>query len=253
MSEPTPVPNPAPAPPVKIDWQAWTRSGVILLTILSAIFLKDDTKPDVKPDVPAVEVVKVVPQPAPVIVTAEPEQYILTDLSTGRRTSDPTLEAMLPKLKVGKYGYQGIPKPGEIGTNGTITIADGTTPPEPPPPPPVVVVPPVVVPPVVTIGPRQVLLIRESSKDTPELSRLLIGMRNGEPAGYLKSRGHRFFVLDDNDATPLVEKWRTHYSGMKLPVVLILNDKAEIVHKQEIPPTSAEPSIVLEILKAHGG
>lgn len=241
MSDPTPVPPPPPAPPVKvIDWAKLVALVAVLLGQLGLLF-RDDGPPTPGPG------------PTPVVLTSEPEQYILTDLSTGRRTSDPTLEALLPKLKVGKYGYQGIPKRGEIGTLGTITVADGTVPPEPPKPPdPPVIVPPVVVPPVVT-GPRQVLLIRESLKDSPELSRLLIGMRNGEPAGYLKSRGHRFFVLDDNDATPLVEKWRQHYSGMKLPVVIILSDKSEIVHKQEIPPTSAEPSVVLEILKAHGG
>lgn len=241
-----PIPNPQPAPS-KIDWQAWSRAGLLLLSILTAIFLKDDTTPEVKPDEVSPPAVVVVDPP-----NATPEQYILIDLSTGRRTTDTTLESLLPKLKPGKYGYQGIPKPGEIGTNGTITIADGTTPPEPPPPPVVVPPPPVVVPPV-EVGSRQVLLIRESSKDTPELSRLLVGIRNGEPASYLKSKGHRFFVLDADDKTPLVEKWAQHYSGMTLPVVIVLSAKGELVHKEAIPATSADPSAVLNILKAHGG
>ena len=49
-------------------------------------------------------------------------------------------------------------------------------------------------------GPRKVLIIRESTRDTPEFGGLLVSLRNGEAEGYLKSRGHKLFTLDDNDS-----------------------------------------------------
>lgn len=167
---------------------------------------------------------------------------------------------VLTAAKPGRYRLFAYTGNEDGGADAEVLIVVGNAPPVVVPPGPVIPpdVPPVVVPPVVQ-GPRKVLIIRESTRDTPEFARLLIAIRNGEPANYLASHKHRLYTLDDNDKdmngqpTPLVEKWRPHYADMTLPVVFILDDKGALVHKQELPPTADNPATILDILKAHGG
>lgn len=195
--------------------------------------------------------------PAPVVAAA-PESWIVLD-AQGVRVVDSTVEKIAGSLKPGRWTAQGIPKPGEKGVSLTITVDDGVVPvpPQPPPDPPKPPEPPQ--PPPVVEGKRQVLIIRESTRDTAEFSRLLVAVRTGASRTYLESKGHKLYLLDDNDKdmnnnpTPLVEKWRPHYAGMALPAVFILDDKGELLHKQGIDPKASDPAIVLDVLKTHGG
>lgn len=143
------------------------------------------------------------------------------------------------------------------GVDREIVVTIGNAPPPPVVVPPVVV-PPVVVPPAPVAGKRQILIIHESASDDPAVGGMLIQLRNGEPAKYLKEKGHQLYELDDDDVdearhpTPLVEKWRPHYAGMKLPAVFIITDKGELVHKQELP-TGTKAAAVIDLVKAKGG
>jgi hypothetical protein len=197
-------------------------------------------------------VVPPAPQPpAPVVVpAAAPESWIVLD-AQGVRVTDPAIEKVAGSLKAGRWTAQGIPKPGERGVTLSITIDDGVKPPVPPTPEPPK--PPEPVPPPVVEGPRSVLIIRESAADSPEFARLLVGIRNGEAAGYLKARGHKLYILDDDAIDAVTDKWRPHYAGLSLPAVFIISDKGELVHKQAIDGKASDPNVVLDILKAHGG
>jgi hypothetical protein len=89
-------------------------------------------------------------QPAPKpdqvvpVVAAVPESWIIKDATTGRRIVDVSLEKIAGTLKAGRWTAEGIPKPGEMGLNLTISVDDGVvvvppvppTPPTPPEPPP---------------------------------------------------------------------------------------------------------------------
>lgn len=113
--------------------------------------------------------------------------------------------------------------------------------------------------PPVTEGKRSVVIIRESSNDTPALARLMTGLTDGAGADYLKSKGHSFAVLDpdevDENGQPsaLVKSWQKHYAGMTMPVVFIIDSATNsIIVKQAMPDTMTWND-VLTLLKSNGG
>lgn len=134
------------------------------------------------------------------------------------------------------------------------------------------VVPPVVVPPnpdvptppVVPPGPsgaRTLRIIRETAESTPAFTRLLVGLRTGSKATYLRDKGHVLMVLDDDATTtdgapePDVAEWRQHWQDLTLPALLITETTptgVRLVHKQSLT-TDANADGVIQVLKQYGG
>lgn len=111
-------------------------------------------------------------------------------------------------------------------------------------------VPPVVVPPVVT-GKRHLLLVHETAEDTPEVARMIVSLRSGAAADYLKSKEHKLYILDDDSQAAAA--WRPHFEGMKLPAIFILDETAKtLLHKQELPAGTTGAQVV-DIVKGKGG
>ena len=140
------------------------------------------------------------------------------------------------------------------GTSSVLEIdATGEVPPGPGPEPPKPE------PPVVVSGKRRLLLVHESADDTPEVSRLLVALRAGTAAAYLSEKGHKLSILDDDsvDASGKpaadVEQWRPHFSGLKLPVLFVLDETGKtLIHKQELSAGTTAAQVV-EIVKGKGG
>lgn len=102
-------------------------------------------------------------------------------------------------------------------------------------------------------GPREVLIVRESADATPAEAMALTALRAGEPAKYLKEKGHSLTVLDkdavgpDGQPSPAVTKHQPYGS---LPELLIVAPPGKVLWRGPLPATSAG---VLEVLKGHGG
>lgn len=155
----------------------------------------------------------------------------------------------------GEYQYHGF-RVGNRPLHYTISVRDGTAP-IPPPPLPVPPTPPVVVP---TVGPREILIVRESKDSTPAFSQMLTKLRKGPAADYLASKSHKLWLLDvdskgpDGKPSPLVEAWRPYFASKKLPVELIIDPttKKPIGEARELPVTTTADDVVASV-KAKGG
>lgn len=107
-------------------------------------------------------------------------------------------------------------------------------------------------------GARQVLLIRETAAGTPALARLVVALRVGVHAEWLKSRGHSLLILDDDavgpdgQPTPALAKWRPHYAGLKLPAVVIADPAGNMLHAAPLLDNAAV-DVVIEAIKKTGG
>lgn len=203
---------------------------------------------------------KVDPQPAPVpVVESEPEAVYVFD-ATGKRAS-PELESAAGKFVVGTWRVVAVPKVGEVGWERTIVVTGGPVVPVPPgpAPPTPTPVPPEPTPPPVVSGKRELLIVRETADVTTPLSGLLVALRNGPSFDYLKTKGHKLAILDDdsvNEAgqpSKLVEAWRPHFAGMTLPVLFIIDAQSrQLLHKESIAPTATADNII-ERVREHGG
>ena len=94
-----------------------------------------------------------------------------------------------------------------------------------------------VVPPVPS-GKRTVVLVHESADDDAAMGRLIVNIRDGEIAKYLKDGGHTCLILDDDLDAPIL-------AGLKpfneLPALYILDSATNtITHKQTAPMTGAD-------------
>jgi len=128
-----------------------------------------------------------------------------------------------------------------------------------PPPKPDVPDPPKPEPPAPVSGVRRLVIVRESTNDTAELSRLLINLRDGTAADYLKSKGHTFDLLDPDDKDPdgttsdNVELWKPFLVGLELPAVVEIDAATnKVVHKYSLPSTATAADVIAS-LKEHGG
>jgi hypothetical protein len=228
MSEPLP-PTPAPSPaPVKIDWQAWGRALVVILSVVGALFAK----------LPAPT-----PEPSPAVIVhppaAEPEQWILLD-SEGFRTTDAAVEKIADTLKPGKWTAQGIPKPGERGVSLTITVDDGVVvvPPKPPGPPPVVDPPKPPEPPPspapITDGGLRVLIVYDENAKQSMTRDQLNALASPALLGYLdqhciKVNGRpEYYIVDKNEKFEGQPIWQKAMALPRplLPWLIVSNGKS---------------------------
>lgn len=188
--------------------------------------------------------------PTPVVY-AEPELVIVT--IDGKRVTDAAIEAAAAKLTVGTYTVQAIPKPGETGWTRFVAVSEQPVPSPPVPVPPRPDPPtPDPLPPVVA-GKRAVLIVRESSASTPEFSRLVNGLRVGQHAGYLDSKGHTLSILDVDTPDAAVTAWRPFFADLPLPAMLIIDPAAkQLVYREALPQTATAEGVIARV-KEHGG
>ena len=94
-------------------------------------------------------------------------------------------------------------------------------------------------------GPREVLIVRESANDTPDLTGLLVELQTGPPSQLIEGKGHTLTILDEEDVT--LNPPRADNSPAEL---IIKAQPDKVLARQPLPATAAE---VLAILKAKGG
>lgn len=205
----------------------------------------------------------VIPEPAPapqVVVAAPPESWVATDSSGKRIVSEP-LVSLAETLTDGTYNLTGVPKEAEPFQYRTVVVTSkGVVPPVPviPPAPPVPPgPPPPPPPPVVVPGKRQVVLLYESEDKSPEVARVLNGLRNGDSAKYLLANGHEFFILDasekDENGQPstVIKKFKEMAGNSPLPVLIVQDlDSGELLDKKPLPSSD---QAAIEIIKQTGG
>ena len=112
-------------------------------------------------------------------------------------------------------------------------------------------------PPVPPSGERAVLILRETADATDRTRAMIVGLRAGSQAAYLKSKNHKLTILDDDtvdkDGKSVLDKWLPHVAGLALPVCIVYDpiNKA-ILAKQSLPAT-ATADTVIELVKKNGG
>lgn len=142
---------------------------------------------------------------------------------------------------------------GEKQFSSLVLVAGGVAPPDPKPPDPK---PPDPKPP--EPGVRHVLLIRETAESTPAMRQLIVALRTGAHAEYLKSKNHTFTVWDDDAVGPdgkphaALQMWKPHYQGLKLPVLLILDSAGNAYRAAEVLPTATADDVIEAVKKAGG-
>jgi hypothetical protein len=104
-------------------------------------------------------------------------------------------------------------------------------------------------------GQKHIVILRETADDTPEQARMWNLLRTGEHAAYLKSKGHKLEILDDDSVdqngqpSKLVEGLKP--LATSLPFLFILEPSdGRPLHSQAVPATAAQ---VMEVIKSHGG
>jgi hypothetical protein len=218
-----------------------------------------------EPTIIEVPIVKVEPAPKVVPVKVEPikvddepgvdPSYISVVTKDDTVLSDDDAAPIIGTAEQGpgEYVYHGF-RVGNRPLHYTISVRDGTAP-IPPPVPPV----PVPVPPVVVPGVREMLIVRDVKQVDPAFSQMVAKLRTGTAGAYIRDNKHRLFILDvgatgvGDKPSPLVEAWRPQFSGMKLPVEIIIDPATKaIVSKRELPATTKADDVIAS-LKKHGG
>jgi hypothetical protein len=103
------------------------------------------------------------------------------------------------------------------------------------------------------VGGKLIVVLAESSQDTPERGRLYVELRDStKPAGrYLVEKGHQLLILDP-DMT-MAKSWVDYASTKKLqlPALIIQDLKTkDVIYSGSLPETSEAG---LEVLKKIGG
>lgn len=109
------------------------------------------------------------------------------------------------------------------------------------------------------VGACDIVIVRETADDTPEIGRLVVGLQSGDVAKYLESKGHELYLLDDdakdaNDSkAAMLKSIEPAILGLQEPV-LVMVDRASkrILHKESLPK-GVKASDVLSLVKEHGG
>lgn len=112
-------------------------------------------------------------------------------------------------------------------------------------------------PPVPVSGKRAVLILRETADATDRTRALIVGLRAGAQASYLKSKGHSLTILDDDtvdkDGKPVLDKWTPHIAGLTLPVCIVYDPETRTILDKQSLPAAATADTVIEFLKRAGG
>ncbi len=167
--------------------------------------------------------------------------------------------AVVTALVPGRYRLLAVSAKGDTPSDyAECLVIVGNAPPVPPTPVPPGPgpQPPVPVPPS-PAGPRALTIIRETADNTPAIARLVTALRNGPQSQYLASKSHRLYVFDDDSVgpdgkpSPGVEGWRSIWSGLTLPVLVIYDPVTRNVISKETLPATADA--VIESVKKAGG
>lgn len=168
------------------------------------------------------------------------------DLLADRRATVVTARA------TGRYTLHAYTGNVDGGIDADVTIVVGDAPlPVPVPPTPV---PPEPTPPPVVAGKREVMIVRETADTTPEFARTITALQAKGPSyDYLRSKGHKVSILDEQSPSSILAAWRPHLTGLKLPALFIIDTETrQLLHKESIAPTATADSIIAT-LKEHGG
>lgn len=133
---------------------------------------------------------------------------------------------------------------GDVPTEPSYTkIIIGTPAPTPPVVPPGPVVPPT---PIVE-GKRHFYYLYETADTSVDQGLLLTELRTGVVDKYVRDKGHKLDILDDE---LIDESWRKLIDGRKLPAFVIADEKGNSLNVIDAPATAAA---ILEAMKANGG
>lgn len=114
-----------------------------------------------------------------------------------------------------------------IGTPGPGPAPEPTPPPDPPEPEPV------------PSGKRWVLLVHESSENSPGFSQAVTLLRQPPHGPWMVSNGHSLSILDkdatDEHGKSAFATWQPHFADLALPAVLVLDKgTGKVVHKESL-------------------
>jgi len=112
----------------------------------------------------------------------------------------------------------------------------------------------------VKAGPRGLVILRESSKDTPAFRALKIQLQSGGHDAYRAEKGHKFLILDvdakdsqTNQPVKVVEEWKAAIGKTEYPALIITDLASEkILDKRHLPEGSTAEQCI-GWLKAKGG
>lgn len=288
VGDPLPTPVPDPTPPIPVSPQIHAIITVIAMVVIAVI---NGLKPTPTPTPEPVPVPIPVPAPSPVPVPTptpiptpvpntelsgpmgpiEVGDFARYDVPTGvseikwrviarnAKEYDPQIDlsgirsetAHVRSSRPGDYFVIvcGIQNNHLVQWEKELTISGIAPPPTPPKPP----IPPKPEPePPVVAGKRKVIIVRESSKDDAAMSRLLINLRDGTAADYLKSKGHLLDVLDADQLKPS-DPWQPLLTDVTLPAAFYVDTETNtIVYKENLAKTVTADNVI-ETLKRHGG
>ena len=109
----------------------------------------------------------------------------------------------------------------------------------------------------VTDGPKLIAVVMPTEDSNPSADMLVLELRAGDPAKYLKEKAHTLVVLDDEqkgadkNPDPLVEALRPLFETTGLPATFVMDPETWKVYGQfKLPATGPE---WLDALKKSGG
>jgi hypothetical protein len=107
-------------------------------------------------------------------------------------------------------------------------------------------------------GPRGIAIVRESSEDTSDFARILIGLRSGDSDKYLREHKHQLVVFDKDDSdengnrVPELKAMEPVLKDVEQPALVVTElSSGKVLHAGKCPTTS--PAAVLDVVKGTGG
>lgn len=99
-------------------------------------------------------------------------------------------------------------------------------------------------------GPRHILIVHEATDEaTAAIGRQFTALRVGPHADYLKSKNHVLTILDDDNPSSLLQKWKGEAQKHTSPSLLILSqDGNKLIHAASLPP---DADATMAVIKAY--